>query len=77
MMEWHLVGRRAQVILLVAQGCSRVEIARLVGFSLCSVTLWCQRFQELRLDGLIDTPGRGRKSSLPPEALTRVIERVV
>ncbi|MDU8637939.1 IS630 family transposase, partial [Pseudomonas syringae pv. actinidiae] len=26
-------GRRARVILLAAQGCSRVEIARLVGFS--------------------------------------------
>ncbi|WP_147479995.1 helix-turn-helix domain-containing protein, partial [Pseudomonas savastanoi] len=39
-------GRRARVILLAAQGCSRVEIARLVGFSLRSVTLWCKRFQE-------------------------------
>ncbi|WP_259469609.1 helix-turn-helix domain-containing protein, partial [Pseudomonas syringae group genomosp. 3] len=47
-------GRRARVILLAAQGCSRVEIARLVGFSLRSVTLWCQRFQERGLDGLID-----------------------
>ena len=70
-------GRRARVILLAAQGCSRFEIARLVGFSLRSVTLWCQRFQEQRLDGLVDKPGRGRKSSLSPEALTRVIEQVV
>ena len=30
-------GRRARVIVLAAQGCSRVEIARLLGFSLCSV----------------------------------------
>lgn len=50
-------GRRARVILLAAQGCSRVEIARLVGFSLRSVTLWCKRFQEQGLDGLIDKPG--------------------
>jgi transposase len=54
-------GRRAGVILLAAQGCSRVEIAHLIGFSLRSVTLWCQRFQEQRLDGLIDKPGRGRE----------------
>ncbi|AQL38564.1 hypothetical protein JN853_20410 [Pseudomonas syringae pv. actinidiae ICMP 9853] len=70
-------GRRARVILLAAQGCSRVEIARLVGFSLRSVTLWCKRFQEQGLDGLIDKPGRGRKSFLPPDAMARVLEKVV
>ena len=70
-------GRRARVILLAAQGCSRVDIAHLVGFSLRSVTRWCQRFQELRLEGLHDKPGRGRPSSLPPDALARVIEHVV
>jgi transposase-like protein len=43
-------GRRARVILLAAQGRSRVDIARLIGFSLRSVTRWCQRFQELRLE---------------------------
>lgn len=37
-------GRLARVILLAAQGCSRVEIARLVGFSLRSVTLLVQAF---------------------------------
>lgn len=70
-------GRRARVILLAAQGCLRVDIARLVGFSLRSVTCWCQRFQELRLGGAADKPGRGRPSSLPPDALARVIEQVV
>ena len=32
-------GRRARVILLAAQGCSRVEIARLMGF-LCARSLF-------------------------------------
>jgi hypothetical protein len=41
-------GRRARLILLAAQGCKRVEIARLVWFPLRSLTLWCQRFQERR-----------------------------
>ena len=31
-------GRRARVILLAAQGCSRVDIARLTGFSLPTIT---------------------------------------
>lgn len=70
-------GRRARVILLAAQGCSRVEISRLVGFSLGSVRFWCQRFQDQRLDGLIDKPGRGRKPSLSPEAIIQVLENGV
>lgn len=69
-------GRRARVILLAAQGCSRNEIARLTGLSVVSVTRWCKRFQELRLQGLIDLPGRGRKPSLPAEALKRTLEQV-
>ncbi|PBM15906.1 IS630 family transposase [Pseudomonas aeruginosa] len=69
-------GRRARVILLAAQGCSRNEIARLTGLSVVSVTRWCKRFQELRLQGLVDLPGRGRKPSLPAEALKRTLEQV-
>jgi hypothetical protein len=37
------------VILLASQGCTRVEIARLTGFSLPVITCWCQRFQAQRL----------------------------
>jgi transposase len=70
-------GRRARVILLAAQGCSRNEIAQLTGLSVVSVTRWCKRFQELRLQGLVDLPGPGRKPSLPAEAFKRVIEQVV
>ncbi|NCE88410.1 IS630 family transposase [Pseudomonas sp. Q1] len=69
-------GRRARVILLAAQGCTRVEIARLTGFSLPVITCWCQRFQAQRLDGLLDKPGRGRKPFLPLEAVRRVLEQV-
>ena len=69
-------GRRARLILLAAQGCSRIEIARLTGFSLPTITCWCQRFQTLRLDGLLDKPGRGRKTPLPADAVCRVLEQV-
>lgn len=49
-------GRRARVILLAAQGCSRNEIAHLTG----SVTRWCKRFQELRLQGLVHARTRSQ-----------------
>ncbi len=64
------------MILLAARGCSRNEIAQLTGLSVVSVTRWCKRFQELRLQGLVDLPGRGRKPSLPAEALKRTLEQV-
>ena len=69
-------GRRARVILLASQNYTRAEIARLTGLSLAVITGWCQRFQAQRLDGLVDKPGRGRKPSLPLEAVQRVIEHV-
>lgn len=61
---------------MAAQGCTRVEIARLTGFSLPVVTCWCRRFQDQRLDGLIDKPGRGRKPFLPLDTVQRVLEQV-
>lgn len=69
-------GCRARVILLAAQGCTRVEIARPTGFSLPVITCWCQHFLALWLDGLLDKPGRGRKAFLPLEAVRRVLEKV-
>ncbi|WP_284404933.1 IS630 family transposase, partial [Pseudomonas syringae] len=69
-------GRRARIILLAAEGETRDNIARLTGFSRPTITLWCQRFQTRRLDGLVDEPGRGRKSPLPVETVRRVLEQV-
>lgn len=68
--------RRARIILLAAQGETREEIARLTGFSCPTITTWCQRFQLHRLDGLIDKPGRGRKSPLSADTVRRVLEQV-
>ena len=63
------------MILLVAQCYSRNEIAQLTALSVVSVTRWCKRFQELRLQVLVGLPGRGRKPSLPAE-VKRTLEQV-
>ena len=68
-------GRRARVILLAAQGSTREEIVRLTGFSRPTVTDWCQRFQAIRLEGLLDKPGRGRKSPLSSDTIRYVLEQ--
>ena len=65
-------GRRAQLILLADQGCSRNEIARLTGLCVISVTHWCKRFSIVTLA----RPGGTARTSLRAEALKRTLEQV-
>jgi winged helix-turn helix protein len=52
--------RRARMILLLADGMPITDIAARVGISRRFVYKWAWRFQEQRIEGLIDKPGRGR-----------------
>ncbi len=49
---------------------------RLTGFSRPTVSEWRHRFQSLRLEGLLDKPGRGRKLPLPANTIRRVLDQV-
>ena len=69
--------QRAEIILLRAGGMTQGRIAAGLGVSRVTVNDWCQRFLAQRLDGLDDAPGRGRKPSLPPEAVRVVLEKAV
>lgn len=69
-------AQRAQVILLLAQGLKRQAIAEQSGLSVEAIRRWYHRFQREGLDGLRDQPGRGRKPSLPAEALALALEKV-
>jgi hypothetical protein len=51
--------RRAQMILLVAEGRSITAIAATVGISRRFVYKWAQRFLAQGVEGLADKPGRG------------------
>ena len=53
--------RRARIILLLADGLSITEIRQRVGITGRSVYKWAYRFEEERIEGLHDKPGRGRK----------------
>jgi len=53
--------QRARLVLLVADGIPVKEIALRLDMSVPSVRLWRDRFDEKRLDGLKDRPGRGRR----------------
>ncbi len=69
-------GRQTRIILLAAEGGIPDNVARFTGFSWPTITVWCQHFQARRLNGLIDEPEPGRKSSLPEETVRRVLELV-
>jgi len=59
-------ARRARAILLLADGVSYVETARLVGLADRHVRKWVRRFVRDGLDGLEDLPRSGRPPAFPP-----------
>ena len=59
--------RRARIILGVASGLHLIEVARRVGITEKHVRKWTMRFNEKRLEGLKDRPGRGRKPVFSPD----------
>lgn len=67
---------RARIVLLRSDGHAETEVARRLGTSLNTVSLWSRRFEEAGLEGLADKPGRGRKPWLPVDKVRQVIERV-
>ena len=58
--------RRAQIILLLADGGAITDIALRVGISRRFVYKWVQRFLEQRVEGLTDKPGRGGQGRRVP-----------
>ena len=69
--------QRAEIVVLSAAGVSQNQIALRVGLSRVTVNFWCQRFLAGRLAGLEDAAGRGRKPSLPAEAVRLVLDKAV
>lgn len=66
---------RARIVLLRSRGMAQARVAQEVGTSTASVNKWSQRFEREGLDGLADRPGRGRKASIPPDVVERVIHK--
>lgn len=69
-------SERAEIILLRAQGNKQEAVASRLRCSSVKVAKWTSRFRRDGLDGLRDKPGRGRKSSLKPEQVAKVVTEV-
>src|ERR1700740_22243 len=66
---------RARIILLRLEGKSETEGARRVPCSMGAVCKWSKRFDDYGIAGLQEAPGRGRKTRLPAERISLVVER--
>lgn len=83
--EKACVAFRASIVLLRAEGLSKLETAEKLGTSEPTVQKWTGRYQRMGLAGLDDAKGRGRKATIslqvreaivsgatqPPEGLSR------
>jgi transposase len=69
--------QRAEIVLLRSQGMGQVAVARQIQVMACTVSKWTQRFEQHGLEGLVDQPGRGRKPSIAPETVQRIITEAV
>lgn len=49
------------------------EITKLLSVNVCTISKWVSRFQQKGLQGLIDTPGRGRKHSISEKIVNTII----
>jgi len=64
---------RAKIVLLKAEGKSLDEIQEILKINNRTAIKWVNRFITLGIDGLKDAPGRGRKDSIPPEIVNKII----
>jgi transposase len=70
-------GLRARIVLRRHEGMAETEIAKNLGVSVPTISLWSRRFELQGLEGLKDRAGRGRKPWLAAEKIRQVITQVV
>jgi len=69
--------RRAQIILLSAQGLTNTAIAKQVGLSIKMVGTWRQRFIDQGLMGLYDQPKPGAPRTISDEQVAELIQKTL
>ena len=65
---------RARIVLLAAKGSQSRDIAAELDTGQDTVSKWRRRFDQRRLEGLIDRPGRGRKRHYDDQSIERIVE---
>ena len=73
----HGAVRRAQIVLLAADGLNNCAIAEKLGISRRTVGLWRARFAERRLAGLDDEPRPGAPRKIGDDRIADVVTRTL
>jgi len=75
--EDYKTGIKLYAIFQVSKGVATRKLEELYQTSFKQITNWVHRFEEAGVEGLKDKPGRGRKSTLSDEQLTRIRELIL
>ena len=73
----HGLVRRAQIILMAAEGLSNKTIAQNIDLSAAVVGMWRKRFIQQGLMGLYDEPKPGGPRSISDEQIARLIRKTL
>ena len=71
------LAQRARIVLACAEGKTNTAVADLVGVTRLTVGKWRSRFQERRLDGLLDRPRSGAPRTVSDADVERVLARTL
>ena len=71
------LAQRARIVLACAEGKINTAVAGLVGVGRLTVGKWRSRFQERRLDGLLDRPRSGAPRTVSDADVERVLVRTL
>jgi putative transposase len=69
--------RRAEIVLLCAQGLDNATVAEMVGTSRQTVGQWRERFRRQGIMGLYDEPRSGRPRSIEEERIMELLKRTL
>jgi putative transposase len=68
---------RASIILGLAAGRAKQEIAKQLGVARQTVLRWEQRFLERGMEGLNDAPRSGRPVTIGPEKIAQIVQKTM
>jgi len=73
----HALVRRAQLVLMAAEGCTNTAIAEELDLSRPTVGTWRQRFLAQRIPGLYDEPRPGGPRSIQDEQIAVLVRKTI
>lgn len=73
----HGLVRRAQIVLLAAEGIANTEIAKRIGLNIHSVSKWRQRYLAEGISGLHGELRPGRPRSISDEKVAKLIKKTL